>query len=346
VVITNDGVTVLEAMEIEHPTGKMIVEIAKTQEEETGDGTTTAVVLAGELLKRAEGLLEDDVHPTTVATGYRIAADRAEEMLTELAVTVNPGDADRLAAIAGTVMTGKGAGRVRELLSGLIVEAVTAVADPEAGTVDLDDISVVSVVGGSIADTELVEGVVLEKKRAHEAMPIEVTDARVALVETPIEVRTTETDAEIRVTTPEQLQTFLKREEVELRDVVTTLVNVGANVVVCRGVSTTSRSITWRARASSPSNGWDAPTSVGWLGRPADGVSRTSTRSTLQSLASPVGSQNGRSRGRRWSSSRNVILPAVIVIIVSHYRWVADPFWRPTGKQLQETLSDGQPFRC
>jgi len=164
VVITNDGVTILKEMDIEHPAAKMMVEIAKTQDAEVGDGTTTAVVLAGELLKQAEGLLDQEIHPTVIAAGYRAAADKAMEILNKIAVSVTVNDADFLKKIAITSMTGKGSGTAREELAALAVEAVKAVVD-EDGSVDTDNITVEKKVGGGITDSELVHGMVIDKDR-------------------------------------------------------------------------------------------------------------------------------------------------------------------------------------
>ncbi|WP_254536945.1 thermosome subunit alpha [Halomarina litorea] len=232
VVITNDGVTILEEMDIEHPAAQMIVEVASTQEEETGDGTTTAVIIAGELLAKAEDLLDDDIHPTVIANGYRFAAAEARSVLEALAMQVDADDEDTLRKIAMTAMTGKGAEASKDLLAGLVVSAVQAVADEDG--IDLDDVVIETAVGGSVADSRLVEGVVVDKERAHESMPTRVEDASVLLLETPIEVRGLEADAELSITTPAQLEEFIAREEGELRGVVDSIVESGANVVFCQ----------------------------------------------------------------------------------------------------------------
>jgi thermosome len=231
VVITNDGVTILREMDIEHPAAQMIVEVAKAQEDETGDGTTTAVILAGELLKNAEDLLENDVHPTVIANGYRFAAAEARSLLEGMAMEVGNDD-ERLTEIARTAMTGKGAESAREMLAELAMRAVRAVE--EDGDIDLDDVSVEAIVGGSIADSELVEGVVIDKERAHDNMPQRVEDAAVLLVDSAIELREPDTDAELQITTPQQLQQFLDSEERQLRELVDAVVDAGANVVFCQ----------------------------------------------------------------------------------------------------------------
>jgi thermosome len=230
VVITNDGVTILKEMDIEHPAAKMMVEIAKTQDQEVGDGTTTAVVLAGELLKQAEGLLEQEIHPTVIAAGYRAAADKSMEILKGLAVSVSTKDEDLLRKIAITAMTGKGSQAAREELADMAVKAVRAVVD-EDGTVDTDNITVEKKVGGGITDSLLVSGVVIDKDRLHPSMPKSVTDARIALLNAAVEIEKTEVDAKIQITSPDQLQAFLDQEEKMLKDMVDKIVATGANVL-------------------------------------------------------------------------------------------------------------------
>ncbi|WP_458186075.1 thermosome subunit alpha [Haladaptatus sp. NG-WS-4] len=232
VVVTNDGVTILEEMDIEHPAATMVVEVAETQEDETGDGTTTAVILAGDLLKRAEDLLDQNVHPTTLARGYRLAREEAQRVLESKAHPVE--ESELLTEIAQTAMTGKGAEAAREALSELVVQAVRAVEDETEDGIDLSNVSVETVVGGGIADSKLVDGVVVDKDRANDNMPWRVEDATIALVDTPVEVRETETDAAVSVTSPDQLTTFLDREEAQLREMVERIAESGANVVFCQ----------------------------------------------------------------------------------------------------------------
>ena len=230
VVITNDGVTILKEMDIEHPAAKMMVEIAKTQDAEVGDGTTTAVVVAGELLKQAEALLDQEIHPTVIAAGYRDATDKAIEILKSIAVKVTVKDEELLKKIAITAMTGKGSGTSRGDLAGLAVKAVKAVID-EDGTVDTDNITVEKKVGAGITDSQLVEGVVVDKERLHPNMPKKVTGAQIALLNAPVEIEKTEVDAKIEITSPDQLQAFLDQEEVMLKGMVENIVKTGANVV-------------------------------------------------------------------------------------------------------------------
>ncbi len=233
VVITNDGVTILKEMDIEHPAAKMMVEIAKTQDSEVGDGTTTAVVLAGELLKQAEGLLDQEIHPTVIAAGYRAAADKSMEILKANAVNVSAKDEELLKKIAITAMTGKGSGTARNELANLAVQAVRSVVD-EDGSVDIDNITVEKKVGGGITDSQIVRGVVIDKDRLHPNMPKKVTDAKIALLNAAIEIEKTEVDAKIEITSPDQLQAFLDQEETMLRDMVERIVATGANVVFCQ----------------------------------------------------------------------------------------------------------------
>ena len=208
VVVTNDGVTILKEMDIEHPAAKMMVEIAKTQDTEVGDGTTTAVILAGELLKQSEDLLEQDIHPTVIAAGYRAAADKSMEILQSLAIDVTADDDELLKNIAITAMTGKGSQSSRKSLADIAVRSVQAVVD-EDGSVDIDNITVEKKVGGSIADTKIVQGVVIDKDRLHPSMPKKVTGARIALLNAAVEIEKTEIDAKIQITSPHQLQAFL-----------------------------------------------------------------------------------------------------------------------------------------
>jgi len=230
VVITNDGVTILKEMDIEHPAAKMMVEIAKTQDDEVGDGTTTAVVLAGELLKKAEELLDQEIHPTVIASGYRAAAEKSMSILKDMAIKVSPEDDELLKKIAMTAMTGKGSGLARSELAELSVKAVKAIVD-EDGTVDIDNITVEKKVGGGITDSQLVSGVVIDKDRLHPNMPKSVTDAKIALLNAALEIEKTEVDAKIQITSPDQLQAFLDQEETMLKDMVDKIAASGANVL-------------------------------------------------------------------------------------------------------------------
>ncbi len=236
VVITNDGVTILREMDIEHPAAKMVVEVAKTQDDEVGDGTTTAAVLAGELLKVAEDLLEQDVHSTIIASGYRMAADKTAEILKTIVINVDENDDETLLKISNTAITGKGAESSKDKLSKLIVTAVKSVVEEEGGkkVVDIDNIKMEKKVGASVEESELIEGMVIDKERVHPNMPKQVKDAKIALISEPVEFKKTEVDAEISITSPDQLQQFLDQEEKMLKEMVDKIINSGANVVVCQ----------------------------------------------------------------------------------------------------------------
>jgi len=234
VIVTNDGVTILEEMNIEHPSAKMLVEIAKTQEDEVGDGTTTAVVLAGELLKKAEDLLDQEIHPTVIAKGYRMAAEKAREILNSIAENVSDNDNNLLNMIAITAMTGKGAEASKDILSDLVVKGVKRITtkSKDGIQVDKDDIKIEKKIGGSVEDSRLIDGIVLDKERIHSSMPKRVEDAKIALVDSAIEVKNTEIDAKISISDPEKMQAFLDMEEAMLRKMVDKIANSGATVLI------------------------------------------------------------------------------------------------------------------
>jgi len=236
IVITNDGVTILEEMEIEHPAAKMMVEIAKTQNEEVGDGTTTSVVLAGELLKKAEELLEQEIHPTVITRGYKIAKEEALKILNEIAMPVDIADKDTLKKIALTSMSGKSVERASPFLADLVVQAVTEIAQKENGAIviDSDDIKREKKHGGSAEETQFIKGIVIDKEIIHPGMPKKIENAKIALLDVALEVKETETDAEIRITSPEQMQAFLETEQKMLKGMVEKIVSSGANVVLCQ----------------------------------------------------------------------------------------------------------------
>ena len=236
IVVTNDGVTILEEMQIEHPAAKMIVEVAKTQEDEVGDGTTTAVVLAGELLKSAESLLEKDVHPTVIAKGYRIAAEKAQEILNSLAENISEKDTGLLKQIAVTAMTGKGAEHSKEKLAEIAVAAILQIATKENATliIDSDNVKLQKKVGAGTEDSELVQGIVLDKERAHSSMPRFIKNAKIALIDSAVEIRSSETDAKIQITDPNKLQAFVDAEEKILKRMVDKIIASKANVIFCQ----------------------------------------------------------------------------------------------------------------
>jgi thermosome len=232
VVITNDGATILDEMDIEHPAAQMLTEVAQAQEEEVGDGTTTAAVLAGELLGKAEGLLEDDVHPTTVVEGYHEAATLAHDAIDEATLDEEL-DEERLRQVAESSMTGKGTGDVTAGdLAATVVQAVQQVRD---GGVDRDNISIQTQAGGSSSATELVEGVIVDQDPAHENMPGRVEDAAIAIVTEDFEVRETNIDAEYDVSSVDQLNAAIESETEELREFAEKVDESGADVVFTEG---------------------------------------------------------------------------------------------------------------
>jgi len=236
IVITNDGVTILEEMEIEHPAAKMMVEVAKTQNEEVGDGTTTSVIIAGELLKKAEELLEQNVHATIITKGYKIAMGEVLKYLDEMSIPITLKDKDMLKKIALTAMSGKSIERASPKLADIVVNAIEIVAKEENGkiSIDRDDIKRVKKHGASAEETELVKGIVIDKEVVHPGMPKKVEDAKIALLDCPLEVKETETDAQIRITSPDQLQAFVEQEQKMLKQMVDKVASVGANVVFCQ----------------------------------------------------------------------------------------------------------------
>ena len=236
VVITNDGVTILKEIDVEHPAAKMIIEVAKTLDNECGDGTTTAVVVAGELLRRAEELVEQNVHPTLITSGYRMAAEKAIEILENIAETVKKDDREKLLELAMTAMTGKNAEVIKDLLAELAMKAVLKVSEKEDGVmdVDLDNIKVETKQGGMARDTELIEGIIIDKERVHVGMPKKIKKAKIALINSAFEVKKTEVDAKISIRDPRQLQEFLAQEEKALKKYVSTIKKSGANVLICQ----------------------------------------------------------------------------------------------------------------
>lgn len=236
IIITNDGVTILEEMHIEHPAAKMLVEVAKTQEKEVGDGTTTAVVLAGELLKNAEDLIDKEIHPTVIIKGYRLASEIAQKVLFNISEILNPDDKETLKRIATTAMTGKAAEASKEKLADLAVSAINKVTEYRDNEIkiDIDNVKIEKKIGGGTEDSELIEGIVLDKEVVHSAMPKLVKNAKILLLSPALEIKGPETDTKISVTSPEQFQAFLDREEKMLRDMVEKIIYSGANVVFCQ----------------------------------------------------------------------------------------------------------------
>ena len=236
IIVTNDGVTILEEMKVEHPAAKMMIEIAKTQESEVGDGTTTAVMIAGKLLENAEKLLDKKIHPTVIVKGYRLAADESQRILQGLALKIGEGSEgdDILRHVAMTAMTGKGAESAKESFADIIVKAVKQIYDKESNSVDLDDIKIEKLKVDGVEDTELISGIVLDKERISIDMPKKVVNAKIALLDSPLEIKNTEIETKVSISSPEQLQSFLDREEKTLQNMVNKIKNSGANVVFCQ----------------------------------------------------------------------------------------------------------------
>jgi archaeal chaperonin len=236
VVITNDGATILKEIDVEHPSAKMIVEVAKSQDEECGDGTTTAVVLTGELLKEAGELLDQNIHPTVINSGYQLAAKKAVEVLNKLAIDIKANDKQTLLDIAKTSMASKSASSEKEVLAEVVVDAVTKVAEKRGKEtlIDLDNIQIQKKQGGGISNTEIIDGIILDKERVHEGMPTQVKNAKIALINAAFEVKKTEVDARIQIQDPTQLQAFLDEEESMIKKMVEKVKKSGANVLVCQ----------------------------------------------------------------------------------------------------------------
>ena len=235
IVITNDGATILKELDIEHPAAKMVVEVAKTQDNECGDGTTTAVVIAGELLKKSEALIDQNVHPTVISNGFRLAAQEAVKILKRMGIEVSPTDKKMLKLVAMTAMTGKGVGGERDLLADIAVEAVSSVAEKEDGKylADIDNIQVEKKHGGAVSDTNMIKGLILDKERMHSRMPRVVKDAKIALVDSALEIKKTEVEAKIQIRDPTQMQKFLDEEEKTLKAMVEKVKKSGATVLIC-----------------------------------------------------------------------------------------------------------------
>lgn len=236
VIISNDGATILDEMDVEHPAAKMLVEIAKAQDEEVGDGTTTAVVLAGALLERAEKLLEDGIHPSVIIKGYKLAAKKAREIAESTADTISADDKVALRRIAMTSMTGKSGAEAEESLANIVVDAIMQVAERSEKeiTINKDMIKVEKKAGGSLSDSQLIHGIVIDKEVVHAGMPKKVENAKIALIDSALEIKETETDAEISISDPEQLQAFIDKEEAMLKEMVEQISKAGANVVFCQ----------------------------------------------------------------------------------------------------------------
>ncbi len=236
VTITSDGRTVLDEMDIQHPAAKMMVEVAKTQDDEVGDGTTTAVIVAGELLGKAEDLIEKNVHPTVIIDGYRKAADKALETIEKIAISVGSTDKASIEKVAMTSMASKLVAESKEYLAKIASSAILQVAEKveDGFKVDIDDVKVEKKAGEALTDTKLINGVVLDKEVVHSGMPKRVEKAKIALIDAPLEIEKTEFDAKINIESPEQMDAFLKQEENMIKEMVEKLAAKGANVILCQ----------------------------------------------------------------------------------------------------------------
>jgi len=232
IIVTNDGVTILEEMQIEHPAAKMMVEISKTQDSEVGDGTTTVVMLAGKLLENAEKLLDKKIHPTVITKGYRLAAEKCQEILKDICLKISPEDKDILKQIAMTAMTGKGAEDNKEKFAEIIVEAVNQIK--ENNNIDLSNIKLEKSKGDGVKDTELIQGIILDKEKVSHDMPKKIQGAKIALIDFAIELKNPEIETKISISSPEQLNNFLVEEERVIKEMVEKLKITGANVIFCQ----------------------------------------------------------------------------------------------------------------
>ncbi|MEJ2252453.1 MAG: thermosome subunit beta [Candidatus Lokiarchaeota archaeon] len=237
VVITNDGATILKEIDVQHPAAKMMVEVAKTQDSEVGDGTTTSVILAGELLKRAEKLLEQKIHPTVITEGFRKAQEKAVEILNEISIQSGIDDSEGLKNAAMTCMSSKIVSESKEKLAGLCIDAIKAIAEKdEEGkwVADIDKVQIQKKEGESIDDTSLIKGIILDKEVVNPGMPKSTKDAKILLLQSALEIEKTEFDSKLQITSPDQIQQFLDEEEKMLRNMVQKIVDSGANVVICQ----------------------------------------------------------------------------------------------------------------
>jgi len=236
VTITSDGRTILDEMDIQHPAAKMLVEVAKTQDKETGDGTTSAVIIAGELLNKAEELIDKNIHPTIIIDGYKMAAEKALETLEKIAIAVNLKSQDFLVKAATTSMGSKIVAEHKDYLAEIVVKAMLAVAEKQDGAfkVDVDNVKVEKKTGESLKETTLINGIVLDKEIVHSGMPKRLEKAKIALLDASLENEKPELDAKINIESPDQIEAFLKQEEEMLRDMVEKILSTGANVVICQ----------------------------------------------------------------------------------------------------------------
>jgi len=236
ITITSDGATVLEEIDVQHPAAKMMIEVAKTQDKEVGDGTTTSVLLAGALLGKASELIDENIHPSIIITGYQAASEKALEALEAAAIDVDMEDHETLMKLSNTSIRGKAVSNARNHLSGVVIDAIKQIIEHRNGDViaDVDNVQIVKKEGGSLRETSLVKGIIVDKEVVHAGMPKKIKGAKIALIDTPLEVKKTEFDAEIRITSPESIKAFLDQESDMLKKKVDQVVATGANVVFCQ----------------------------------------------------------------------------------------------------------------
>ncbi len=235
IIVTNDGVTILDEMQIEHPAAKMMVEIAKTQEKEVGDGTTTSVMIAGKLLENAEKLLDKKIHPTLIVKGYRMAQEKAQEILKEISLKISPENDEILRQIATTAMTGKGAEDEKERFSKILVNAVKMLGHNKK--IDVENIKIEKIVGEGIKDTELVNGILIDKEKISKDMPKKIDGAKILLIDFPLELKSPEIETKISISSHSELQNFLDEEEKSMKKMVQRIIETGCNVLFCqRGI--------------------------------------------------------------------------------------------------------------
>ena len=236
ITITNDGAAILDEIDVEHPAAKMMVEVAKTQDDEVGDGTTTAVIFAGELLRKAEELLNQNIHPTVVVSGYRKAAQKAIEALSKVGITADLKDREILKKVAMTAMASKAVGVARDHLAEIAIDAVTQITDQRGDrrVADIDNIQITKKAGKSLHDTKLISGIIIDKEVVHPGMPKRIENAKIALLDCPLEVEKTEFNAEIRIQDPTQMKAFLDKETRMLKEMVEKIKASGAKVLLCQ----------------------------------------------------------------------------------------------------------------
>jgi len=236
ITITNDGAAILDEIDVEHPAAKMMVEVAKTQDDMVGDGTTTAVILAGDLLRKAEELLDQNIHPTVIVSGYRKAAQRAMEILDKTGISVDLEDRETLKRVATTSMASKAVGAARDHFAEIAIDAVKQIAEKrgERNVADIDQVQIIKKEGKSLFDTQLVRGIIVDKEVAHPGMPKRIENPKIALLNCPLEIEKTEFDAEIRIRDPTQIKAFMDQETRMLKEMVDKIKASGANVVFCQ----------------------------------------------------------------------------------------------------------------